>query len=148
MTKRIALWSLAAACLALAVFAPRSASGGQAQGCGLQTLKGSYAFRMEGWWPGQAPGAPARVPVALVGTMTFDGWGGGTITNTGVNDGFVFRFTVPGLYTVEQDCTGTLIGPDGKVGSEIAIAENGKSVFVIGVGGVPNATLSGEMRKQ
>jgi hypothetical protein len=149
MTKKIAIWSIAA-CLAAAAFSPMAVSGqsgSQTQGCGLQTLKGSYAFRNEGWFPGTAPGQPPRIPAAFVGVMTFDGAGSAWIRNTGSIDGAVFSglFSAPnpGVYTVNEDCTGTLNNNF----AHIVIADNGKSAFLV-VTSPNNLTFTGEIRKQ
>jgi hypothetical protein len=147
MTKRVAIWSITAAFLALAAAVPAAASGNEPQGCGLQTLKGTYAFRNEGWLPGQ-PGQP-RVAAAFVGVMTFDGFGGASLSETGSIDGFVFRNGLSGGYTVNADCTGTLVGADGVVTWDLVIADNGKSAFIIWVApGPPGVTFTGELRRQ
>lgn len=142
MKTRIAFCSIAA-CLVLAALLPAAAAGSQQpQGCGLQTLKGTYAFRNEGWFPGQAAGS--RVPAAFVGVMNFDGLGSVSIANTGSVDGFVFKDTNSGgSYIVNQDCTGEL--PDF---ADLVIADNGRSAFLIVT--VPNQgiTFTGELRKQ
>jgi hypothetical protein len=142
MKKRIAFCSVAAG-LALAALLPATAAGNQQpQGCGPHTLKGTYAFRNEGWFPGQAPGT--RVPAAFVGVMHFDGFGGVSITNTGSVDGVVFKDgNSGGSYAVNQDCTGEL-----PHFADLVIAGNGQSAFLIVT--VPNqgVTFTGELRKQ
>ena len=151
MTRRNAICSILSICLAAATFgpAPAAAAGNEPQGCGLQTLKGTYAFKNEGWFPGQA-GQPPRIPAAFVGVMTFDGAGNVSLTETGSIDGFVLRNGFPGgTYTVNPDCTGQFIAPNGNVGWDVVIADNGKFAYIIWVQpGPPGVTFTGELRKQ
>jgi hypothetical protein len=77
----------------------------QNKGCSNATLQGTFAHTDTGF--GIAPPQNAG-PIALVGTLTFDGKGG--LTGAGVTsaNGNIASFTETGTYVVNPDCTGTL----------------------------------------
>jgi hypothetical protein len=117
-----------AAVVGAAVFGPTAAYG-QAQGCGLQSLNGAYAFRSLGTFPGGTPSV-------FVGTDVFDGKGNllGPKT-TGSFGGNIYNGPpVTGSYTVNSDCTGTItmnIAPGVYGHWDIVIADNGKTFFAV-----------------
>ena len=81
-----------------------------AQGCGNETIKGTYLFTVHG--KALNPATPSAVVAWLdgVGTITFDGNGGSTqqdfvVHNAVAPNGFTQGET--GTYTVNADCTGT-----------------------------------------
>src|SRR5215471_18569764 len=85
------------------------ASNALAGDCSNKTLQGSYAWRTEA-----SPTAGGRrLNLALL-----DFHGDGTYTNLGftVNtDGVITTGTLTALYTVDADCRGFLLNPDGSV---------------------------------
>ena len=86
---------------------------GVGQGCSVATLNGTYGFRTTGMAIGNTPtstGVP--VPVAAVGTVTFDGLGGiPRVAFTANINGITQTpnpFVSSGNYTVNSDCTGSM----------------------------------------
>lgn len=86
---------------------------GVGQGCSVATLNGTYGFRTTGMAIGNTPistGVP--VPVAAVGTITFDGLGGiPKVAFTANINGITQTpnpFVSSGKYTVNSDCTGSM----------------------------------------
>ena len=99
--------------------------------CSNATLTGSYAFKQDGFGKhgfgthNSNAGGPA-VPFASVGAVTFDGAGNASFTLTQVfnSSGGEFFEAIPGTYTVNSDCTGT-----------IAIEDFGLHFYMVTVGG-------------
>jgi hypothetical protein len=75
------------------------------KGCSNATLQGTFAFTSTGFIT--APPVIAG-PFAEVGTQTFDGRGGTTITATASQNGNIAQLTLTGTYTVNSDCTGNV----------------------------------------
>lgn len=76
------------------------------KGCSNASLIGTYARRDSGTI--LSPPAMAG-PIAVVGTFTFDG--NGNLTGAGVSsqNGNIGHGTSTGTYTVNPDCTGTIV---------------------------------------
>src|SRR5438093_7196118 len=80
--------------------------------CSNATLTGSYGFKQQGF--GLRNSKPAKlgnmIPFATVGVMTFDGAGNASFTLTQVynSSGGDFFEAIPGTYTMNSECTGTL----------------------------------------
>jgi hypothetical protein len=74
------------------------------KGCSNATLQGTFAFTSTGFITSPPPIAG---PFAEVGTQTFDGTGGTTLTATASQNGNIAPLTLKGTYTVNSDCTGT-----------------------------------------
>lgn len=74
------------------------------KGCSNATLKGTFVHKGSGFIT--APPA-AAIPLATLGTETFDGNGGMTGTVTASINGDIIPGTSAGTYTVNPDCTGT-----------------------------------------
>jgi len=92
--------------------------------CSNATLTGSYGFKGDGF--GTHNGHGNAIPFAQVGVVTFDGAGNASFTATQVfnsGGGDLFE-AVPGTYTVNSDCTGT-----------IAIEDFGLHFYMVTVGG-------------
>ena len=83
---------------------------GEDQSCSLETLKGSYGLTFHGLGTSGPVPAPvdAFIPVAGVGTVTFDGSGNLSLFETVSFGGKVAPLTTSGTYTVNPDCTGSL----------------------------------------
>lgn len=78
------------------------------KGCSTLSLTGTFAFTVTG----ALVAAPAPLgPYAQVGTQTFDGKGGTTITGMTNQNGNVSQSASTGTYTVNPDCTGTFTLP-------------------------------------
>ena len=96
--------------------------------CSNATLTGSYGFKQQGF--GLRNSKPAKlgnmIPFATVGVVTFDGAGNASFTLTQVfnSEGGGFFEAIPGTYTVNSDCTGT-----------IAIEDFGLHFYMVTVGG-------------
>ena len=96
--------------------------------CSNATLTGSYGFKQQGF--GLRNSKPAKlgnmIPFATVGVVTFDGAGNASFTLTQVfnSEGGAFFEAIPGTYTVNSDCTGT-----------IAIEDFGLHFYIVTVGG-------------
>ncbi|MBV8830268.1 MAG: hypothetical protein JO108_13670 [Acidobacteriaceae bacterium] len=92
--------------------------------CSNATLKGSYGF---------VTGAivvPANTPRGVVGLWNFDGQGKFTNNTLTVNnDGTILRLTDAGTYTVNADCTGTILPVIGGGSIDIVIVDNGKEFY-------------------
>ena len=96
--------------------------------CSNATLTGSYGFKQQGF--GLRNSKPAKlgnmIPFATVGVVTFDGAGNASFTLTQVfnSEGGAPFEAIPGTYTVNSDCTGT-----------IAIEDFGLHFYMVTVGG-------------
>lgn len=75
-------------------------------GCSLATLLGTYGFFEQGTYVGQiGPFPPGPFPVAIVGSVTYDGTGNLSGAYTGNFGGFILSAPFKGTYTVSPDCT-------------------------------------------
>src|SRR5215472_8474872 len=93
-----------AAVIALALsLAPRANA--DEKGCSNATLRGTFAYTSTG-----TIAAPPVIagPFVEVGTQSFDGTGGTTLTATSSQNGNISPLTATGTYTVNPDCTGTM----------------------------------------
>jgi len=111
-------------------------------------LNGIYAFTFSGTFPGSTP-----IPFNGVGVETFQGSeGSGTFTGTesaNFNGSIVRDGPISGTYTLNPDCTGTMIAkfPDGSTGpgSAFVVANEGKTIYMIGLnpgGGTLSVTFT------
>ena len=106
--------------------------------CSNATLTGSYAFKQDGFGKhgfgthNSNAGGPA-VPFASVGVVTFDGAGNASFTVTQVlnSSGAEFFEAIPGTYTVNSDCTGTVTIEDFGLHFNIVTVGGGKEFFAI-----------------
>jgi hypothetical protein len=112
--------------ISLAVFASTffvgPLSNAQARQCSNTSLHGGYGFH------GIATIAPAGTPRAILGLFTLDGKGTFSSTLT-VNDNGVIRRTIDsGTYTVNADCTGTILPVSGGA-VEIVVVDSGREFY-------------------
>lgn len=128
---------------------------GTPQGCNLQTLKGSYAVRVQGAAKNLNNGTQAFT--FWVGVMAFDGAGGIQGWMTQNFDGFVSsskgKPAPPGTglnYTMDADCTGQIILTDGpnKTFWDVVVADNGKMFVGVVATTIPGFTSAMEGNKQ
>lgn len=102
--------------------------------CSNSTIAGRYALKGDGFVPGGPPPAPL-VPFAVVSLMTLDGSG------SLLNDVTVSRNTVitrnvdPGTYTIDEDCTGSMIinivEPPFQLRFDLVVADKGNEFYAI-----------------
>ena len=118
-----------------------------ASGCSNATLTGIYAFTLSGWAtapPTHLTEGKSDVPEAAVGLVTFDGAGNWTTSFTLSKNGDITSATsVPGTYTVNSNCTGTMTGA-----AELAIVILGGGTEVTSVQTDSNTTSIIEIKKQ
>src|SRR6516164_3401394 len=103
------LFAIAASCLAIGLTAHAQADDGK--GCSNATLKGQYAFGVTSYTP---PGFPNGPPQVVAGIKIFDGKGsftqrdymGDSLRTMGQTD---FSTGETGTYTVNANCTGSLV---------------------------------------
>jgi hypothetical protein len=100
--------------------------------CSLATLNGRYGLTFHGFGTGGPVPAPisAFIPVAGVGTMTFDGSGNLSLLETVSFGGKVAPLTALGTYTVNADCTGTLQAVNA-THLNLVIVHNGREILAI-----------------
>lgn len=119
---------------------------GDGRTCSVRSLSRAYAFRVDGW----LGSGSAVTPFAAVGVQTFDGAGRFTATNTVSNGGTVVRnLAFSGTYTVNRDCTGSMIADFGNgltARADFVIGSNGDELFFISAD--PQTTYSGTFRRQ
>ena len=115
-------------------------------GCMVATLSGGYAFSFLGWGtppPKTLTEGKSSIPVAAAGLVTFDGAGNWTTSFTYSHNGDITSATsVPGTYTVNFNCTGTVAG----VGDfAIVILDSGAEIT--GINTDNNTTSTIEIKK-
>jgi len=101
------------------------------EGCSAATLHGRYGLTFSGYGTNGAVPAPitAFIPVAGVGLVTFDGNGNLSASETVSNGGSVFPVNLPGNYTVNSDCTGSLTTANAHL--NLVIVRNGREILSV-----------------
>jgi len=101
------------------------------EGCSAATLHGRYGLTFSGYGTNGAVPAPitAFIPVAGVGLVTFDGNGNLSASETVSNGGNVFPVNLPGNYTVNSDCTGSLTTANAHL--NLVIVRNGREILSV-----------------
>jgi hypothetical protein len=101
------------------------------EGCSAETLNGKYGLTFSGFSTNGAVPAPinAFVPVAGVGLMTFDGNGNLSASETVSLGGQIMSVNLPGTYTVDSDCTGSLTTANANL--NLVIVRNGREILAI-----------------
>ena len=101
------------------------------EGCSAATLHGRYGLTFSGYGTNSAVPAPitAFIPVAGVGLVTFDGNGNLSASETVSNGGNVFPVNLPGNYTVNSDCTGSLTTANAHL--NLVIVRNGREILSV-----------------
>ena len=102
------------------------------ESCSLETLKGGYGLTFHGLGTSGPVPAPigAFIPVAGVGTVTFDGNGNLSLSETVSFGGKVAPLTTPGTYAVNPDCTGSLQAVNA-AHLNFVIVHNGREILAI-----------------
>ena len=101
------------------------------EGCSAATLHGRYGLTFSGYGTNGAVPAPitAFIPVAGVGLVTFDGNGNLSASETVSNGGSIFPVNLPGNYTVNSDCTGSLTTANAHL--NLVIVRNGREILSV-----------------
>jgi len=120
-------------------------------GCSLASLQGAFGTVGDGFVAAGPPPAPI-VPFATITLLTMDGAGGLINKTTRSINGNISRDTSPGTYTVNEDCTGTIVvntpGPPFQLTFDLVVAElqgvHGIKFYFIATnpGGVVTATAT------
>ena len=76
--------------------------------CRLRNLEGAYGILATGTVVTPPPGVPAG-PFATVGTMEVNEDGNAAVKLTRSFNGVITRETLPGILTINDDCTGTAV---------------------------------------
>jgi len=101
------------------------------EGCSAATLHGRYGLTFSGYGTNGAVPAPitAFIPVAGVGLVTFDGNGNLSAAETVSLGGLIQPVNLPGTYTVNSDCTGTLTTANAHL--NLVIVRNGREILAV-----------------
>src|SRR6267143_59118 len=136
MKIRVAIGTLVAVAALIALRAtfpggtlPKVHAQGEAlQACSLETLNGRYGLTFSGFGANAAvPGT--FTPAAGVGLVTFDGDGNLSASETVSNGGQIFPVNLPGTYTVNSDCTGSLTTANAHL--NLVIVRNGREILAV-----------------
>jgi len=101
------------------------------ESCSAATLNGTYALTFSGFFTrGPVPGAINNfTPVAGGGLVTFDGNGNLSASETVSIGGLITPVNVPGTYTVNSDCTGSLTTANAHL--NLVIVRNGREILAV-----------------
>lgn len=116
-------------------------------GCTYASLASNYAFTLSGWAtppPKVLTEGKSSIPIVAVGIAAFDGAGNWTTTFTYSHNGDISSaISVPGTYTVNSNCTGTLTGA---AEFSVVIVDGGAEITGVGTDNDTTSTIT--MRKQ
>ena len=101
------------------------------EGCNAATLTGRYGLTFSGFTTNGAVPAPinAFIPAAGVGLVTFDGNGSLSASETVSLGGQILSVNLPGTYTVNSDCTGSLTTANAHL--NLVIVRNGREILAV-----------------
>ena len=101
------------------------------ESCSAATLNGTYALTFSGFFTrGPVPGAINNfTPVAGGGLVTFDGNGNLSASETVNLGGKILSVNLPGTYTVNSDCTGSLTTANAHL--NLVIVRNGREILAV-----------------
>jgi hypothetical protein len=118
-------------------------------GCGVGTLTGTYAVSAPGFiFPGNGIKG-AEVPLAAVGTFTFDGAGNWSAAYTlAINGEIIPGVIASGTYTVDSDCTGTMTFVAGGHTPNFNMVIIGGGTEIFGIETTPGFTGTVDAKKQ
>lgn len=114
--------------------------------CDATSLKGAFGFRLTGTtWDSQN----YLYFHSVVGRLVSDGAGILTGADTYNFDGTIYRQTLTGTYTINEDCTGTMSFSGTAAGTsnyDIVVTNNGQEAEIVQTD--DGVTLSGSMKMQ
>lgn len=118
-------------------------------GCGVATLTGTYAVSAPGFiFPGNGIKG-AEVPLAAVGTFTFNGAGNSSAAYTLVINGEILGSkNASGTYTVSSDCTGSITFTSGDFTPNFNIVIIGGGTEFFAIATTPGFTSTLDAKKQ
>jgi len=101
------------------------------EGCSAATLNGRYGLTFSGYSTNGAVPAPinAFIPVAGGGLVAFDGKGNLSASETVNLGGKILSVNLPGTYTVNSDCTGSLTTANAHL--NLVIVRNGREILAV-----------------
>ena len=101
------------------------------QACSAATLNGTYGLTFSGFTTNGAVPAPitAFIPIIGGGLVTFDGSGNLSASETVSLGGLILPVNVPGTYTVNSDCTGSLT--TSRAHLNLVIVRNGREILAV-----------------
>src|SRR6266849_10401226 len=101
------------------------------EGCSAATLNGRYGLTFSGYSTNGALPAliSASIPVAGGGLVTFDGNGNLSASETVNLGGKILSVNLPGTYTVNSDCTGSLTTANAHL--NLVIVRNGREILAV-----------------
>jgi len=101
------------------------------QGCSAATLYGRFGLTFSGYSTiGAVPALIASsIPVAGGGLVTFDGNGNLSASETVNLGGKILPVNLPGTYTVNTDCTGSLTTANAHL--NLVIVRNGREILAV-----------------
>ncbi len=101
------------------------------QPCSVARLNGRYGLTFSGFTTNGAVPAPitAFIPAAGEGLVTFDGNGNLSAAETVSLGGLIHPVNLPGTYTVNSDCTGTLTTANAHL--NLVIVRNGREILAV-----------------
>ena len=103
--------------------------------CGLNTLKGSYIYHVDGVLDGK--------PYAEAGQETYDGKG--NITNTYATNQASSSSSITGTYTIDANCNGTSTYSNGSV-YKFSISPKGDLFTFVKIGSPTSSVAGSETR--
>lgn len=102
-------------------------------GCTVANLNGTYAFSFNGFANVGKAGHVKTVPTADVGVARFDGAGNVSASYTDSTNGHISKGNQDvGTYTVNSDCTGSIVDTTTGGTWDVVILGGGKELYVIG----------------
>jgi hypothetical protein len=95
------------------------------KGCTSASLHGSYGF--------YRTGSTSAGPLAALGSLTFDGKGNLTGSQSVSRNGvFTFDLPIVGPYVVNEDCTGKFLAPDGVTEvARVVVTDRGSGFYIM-----------------
>ena len=116
------------------------------QGCSAATLYGRFGLTFSGYSTiGAVPALiSASIPVAGGGLVTFDGNGNLSASETVNLGGKILSVDLPGTYTVNSDCTGSLTTANAHL--NLVIVRNGREILAVNT--VPGSVILDNFVKQ